>query len=95
MTENARKRFIEIDDCICTIPLTFDISLVVLERCGDKVRTCFCDDRISPMLGYNPRWTNIRYYKPGDKTSCFIQRDGVKYDFIQGRTGRDDLTPVG
>ena len=37
MTDNAKKRFVEIDDCICTIPLTMNISLVVMERCGDMV----------------------------------------------------------
>jgi hypothetical protein len=80
MTANAKKRFVEIDDCICTIPLTLNTSLVVMERCGDMVRTCFCDDSISPYYGYNARWTHLRFYKPNDRTACFIQRDGVKYD---------------
>lgn len=95
MTKNARNRMCEINNCICTIPLTVDICLVVMERCEDMVRTCFCDDRISSMYGYNPRWTKLRYYKEGDKTSCFIQRDGVRYAFLQGTDGKDDLKYVG
>ena len=95
MTKNAKNRMCEIDNSICTIPLTVYISLVIMERCEDKVRTCFRNYRISPILGYNPRWTKLRYYKEGDKTSCFIQRDGVKYPLLQGTNGKDDLKYVG
>lgn len=79
MTENARRRYVRIDNCITTLPISVDRCLAVMQISGDKVLTCFCDDENS-MWGYNPRWTKIRQYMKTDNFSRFIQRDGMKFD---------------
>lgn len=79
MTENAKHRWIRIDDCIATVPISVNKCLVIMKIQGDKILTCFCDDA-NPMYGYNPRWTTLRYYKPTDHFACFVQRDGAKFD---------------
>lgn len=79
MTDNAKSRKEIINNCIATLPFRNGTVLVILEVRGDQVRSAFCDDD-EPGWCYNPRWTHLRYYKPTDTFSKFIQRDGYRFD---------------